>query len=314
MFFSIVIPVYNRERWITRCLDSVASQDFRDIEIIVVDDGSSDRSVERVLAHPDPRIRLIRHPVNRGMCPTRNTGIAAATGQWVMALDSDDEFVPGALSVIHGYAASAPDNIDAYSFRVRLDDGSLNPAEMPEVREWDFFGYLAYHEAMYGLPRDMIRCVRRRCYDKLMYPDSRMLEDKYLLDFARLFRTRICEDVVRLYHQDADNQIVKHVRKLDPVRDAEFIRDRVEGFRALLDEYGPILIERAPRQYGAYLQQAAMNSMMCRKRREAIGYAFRLVRHSPGVLRSWLVLISTFLGPGLVQSLKGMLSFVRSKY
>lgn len=87
--FSIVIPLFNKEKYIGRALHSVMSQTFKDWECIVVDDGSTDRSIEIVSQFSDPRIRLIRQ-VHRGPSAARNKGASEAKGEWIALLDADD--------------------------------------------------------------------------------------------------------------------------------------------------------------------------------------------------------------------------------
>ena len=110
---SIVIPLYNRANTLPRAVASVQSQDFTDWELILVDDGSTDNGAEAVLALGDPRLRLIRHPVNRGAPAARNTGIAAARAPLIAFLDSDDEWLPGKLSAQVAALARAPARLGA---------------------------------------------------------------------------------------------------------------------------------------------------------------------------------------------------------
>ena len=95
---SVIIPVFNGEATIARALDSVAAQTFKDFEIIVVDDASTDRSVDVVSRYGSDRVKLITHPQNRGAAAARNTGIAAARGHWLAFLDADDSWKPHKLS------------------------------------------------------------------------------------------------------------------------------------------------------------------------------------------------------------------------
>lgn len=95
---SVIIPVFNGEQTIKRALDSVFSQTYRDFEIIVVDDASSDRTVELVAQYGSDRLTLIRSSENRGAGAARNRGIAAARGRWIAFLDSDDAWKPEKLS------------------------------------------------------------------------------------------------------------------------------------------------------------------------------------------------------------------------
>jgi len=95
--FSVVIPAYNRESSILAAIESVRAQEITDWEIIVVDDGSTDQTADRVESLVDDRIRLIRQK-NRGGSAARNTGIDAARGQFIAFLDSDDVWLPHHLS------------------------------------------------------------------------------------------------------------------------------------------------------------------------------------------------------------------------
>ena len=97
---SVVIPVYNRAAVVRRAIDSVLAQSLTDFELIVVDDGSSDGSPGIVAGIDDPRVRLIRLPVNGGGNAARNRGIREATAPIVAFLDSDDYFLPHKLASI----------------------------------------------------------------------------------------------------------------------------------------------------------------------------------------------------------------------
>lgn len=96
MTFTVVIPSYNRAGQIVSAINSILQQTFQDFEIIVVDDGSTDKTGEVVLSIKDNRIRYIRKE-NAGASSARNTGIAEAKGLYVSFLDSDDEWLPTML-------------------------------------------------------------------------------------------------------------------------------------------------------------------------------------------------------------------------
>ena len=96
---SVIIPVYNVADYIAECLESVLSQSCRDIEVICVDDCGTDSSMEIVAqyAQKDGRVMIVRHESNKGLGPARNTGMDAASGEYVFFLDSDDMLYPDAL-------------------------------------------------------------------------------------------------------------------------------------------------------------------------------------------------------------------------
>lgn len=99
---SVVMPVYNVEAYVAEAIDSVLAQTYADFELIVVDDGGSDRSMDIVRGYQDPRIRIVTQ-ANRGLAGARNTGILEALGVYIALLDSDDRWLPEklALHVIH---------------------------------------------------------------------------------------------------------------------------------------------------------------------------------------------------------------------
>ena len=93
VFFSIIIPVYNAEKYISRSIESVINQTFNNIEIIIIDDCSNDKSLSIVkkYAAENPKIKLIINKTNRGTFYTRIMAIHKARGQYILFLDSDDE-------------------------------------------------------------------------------------------------------------------------------------------------------------------------------------------------------------------------------
>ncbi len=104
---SIIIPVYNVEKYIEECLESVCRQTMKDIEIIVVNDGTQDNSMEKVslLSYEDPRIKII-NKANGGLSSARNEGLKAAKGEYILFLDSDDKLYELAIEVLYDQAKS----------------------------------------------------------------------------------------------------------------------------------------------------------------------------------------------------------------
>jgi len=107
--FSVVIPVYNKAHTIAHTLQSVVCQTYRDFEIIIVDDGSTDNSVEIIKQNfHDPRIRLIQQE-NRGVSAARNQGVYAAQYEYVSFIDADDEWLPTYMETMHDIVIKFPE-------------------------------------------------------------------------------------------------------------------------------------------------------------------------------------------------------------
>jgi glycosyltransferase EpsJ len=109
---SVIIPLYNVEDYLSECLDSVVNQSLQNIEIILIDDGSPDKSGEIAdeYAERDSRIKVF-HQSNRGVGHARNAGIESARGEFVYIMDSDDWLEPAALQRM--YDAAVEHNIDS---------------------------------------------------------------------------------------------------------------------------------------------------------------------------------------------------------
>lgn len=128
---SVIIPVYNVERYLQECVDSVRRQSFSDIEIILVDDGSTDASGRMCdeVSRIDQRVRVV-HKQNEGLGRARNTGLDVASGEWVMFVDSDD-FI--ALNTIE-YCMGIIDRVKVDELRFLFEffsDGKKSPGIVP---------------------------------------------------------------------------------------------------------------------------------------------------------------------------------------
>ena len=125
MILSVIIPVYNVEKYLAECLDSVCSQTLKDIEIICIDDGSTDGSAAILddYARRDPRVRVIRQ-ANAGVGAARNRGLDIATGRYVYFIDSDDWLADkNALSVLCETAEREQTDIIFFDAKCVIEDG-----------------------------------------------------------------------------------------------------------------------------------------------------------------------------------------------
>jgi len=132
---SIIIPIYNTEKYLAKCLESVLHQTFTNIEVILVDDKSIDRSVEiaQEFVNKDKRFKLFLHEKNLGPGAPRNTGIKIAKGEYIVFLDSDDYLTMDSCEMLYHHAVKT--NSDFVIGRMHvLSNGKLTPVEYIETR------------------------------------------------------------------------------------------------------------------------------------------------------------------------------------
>lgn len=163
---SVVIPVYNRENSIRRALDSVLAQSLPPYEIIVVDDGSTDRTAD-IIAEHYPTVTLIRQP-NRGQCTARNEGIARAGGDLIALLDSDDFWLPDKLRVQARVFEEHPQlglvATQKYKNRAQFP---VCKAKTPRIRYYPFSVFLKrtwLHPSSVVIPKWVLKEIG--CFDK----------------------------------------------------------------------------------------------------------------------------------------------------
>ncbi len=194
MKLSIVIPVYNAEATLERCLESVLTQDYDDYELILVDDGSADGSpaICDDYAMGRPFINVI-HQRNAGLSAARNAGIAAAHGEYITFIDSDDLLADYTLAVLMTRLGAHPD-LDILEFPVWWHWGDADQRlltfgvhEYRDMRDYWLECKAYTHAYMWN------KIFRRELFDKVRFPVGRVFEDvqtlPLLLDKAHLVGT-----------------------------------------------------------------------------------------------------------------------------
>ncbi len=187
---SVIIPVYNVEEYIVRCLDSLCTQSLQDIEIILVDDGTPDRCgyICEEYAKKDDHFKVIHHPVNSGLSVARNTGIANANGEYLMFVDSDDWVDEDFCRI--PYECATRNQADLVLFRFRYVDANiisinnikssvnyveshdlLNSGKKTTVEALDLL-----HETGIGVTA-WNKLYRKNLFNNVLYPIGYMFED-----------------------------------------------------------------------------------------------------------------------------------------
>lgn len=147
---SVIVPVYNVEQYLDECLNSIRQQTYENLEIIVVEDCSTDKSLEVLSKHlNDQRIKLIRHEKNSGLSAARNTGIDAAKGDYIMFVDSDDHIHNNLIQLCLDNTSKKELDFIVFDFQSFYDgdkiDNKLNKNKKYESKLFNQSEYLKYH-------------------------------------------------------------------------------------------------------------------------------------------------------------------------
>ena len=178
-FVSIIIPVYNVEKFIGKCMESVVNQTYTNIEVLVVDDGSQDGSIEIVKAYAkkDPRITII-HQKNQGLSGARNTGLEHAKGDFIYFLDSDDSI---SLNMIEEMVRCIEDGDICQAPMICVDENGKESSFAYKTREDVFMQDLQLHREL--LPYVALyvsgNLYRKDSLRGLRFPVSLVHEDVY---------------------------------------------------------------------------------------------------------------------------------------
>lgn len=176
---SVIIPTYNAEKYIAETINSVVGQTFQDFEILVVDDGSPDKSVEICQQFADPRIKIIRQ-ANRGLPGARNTGIRHAEGEFIAFLDADDVWCPEKLQKHVQHLDNAPQVGISFSYSAFINEvGALTglcqkPKKLRDITP----GYVLCRNPV---GNGSAAVIRRAVFEEIKYLDNLdgRVEDQY---------------------------------------------------------------------------------------------------------------------------------------
>jgi len=284
---SVVIPTHNRAAVLGRAIDSVLAQTFRDLDVIVVDDGSTDATPAVLAEIADARVRIVSLAKRRGGSAARNAGIRSSRAEWIAFLDSDDEWLPTYVERQLEKLGSATAGFGAaYSSCHQIaSDGSSTIAPAYGLDEGDVFDSLLRNRR----PVTASACIVRRSvlievggFDEEL---ASAQEFDLLLRVAQgSHRFASASETLVIKHDEASDRI-----KADPIA-------RMRGFRRIDTRWGTLMRERAgSAAYARWRRrrlkrirrghEAVLASLAeSRDRRAAFRYALRLFRVQPWAL------------------------------
>lgn len=234
---SVIIPVYNVENYIKKCINSVLIQTYRNLEIILVDDGSKDKSGTMCddFEKKDSRIKVI-HKTNGGLSDARNFGIEKASGKYIMFIDSDDFIDKKMIEILFNNIKKTESDISICGVRI-IKEGKkyINKKEYTNDVK-----ILTQNEVYENLYNDKAletvvawnKLYKRKIFDVIRYPKGKIHEDAFIIHYLINNAKKIVYTSDKLYYyirrKDSITGKKFNIKRLDEL---EALEDRVEFFK-----------------------------------------------------------------------------------
>lgn len=230
---SVIIPVYNVESFLIRCVKTVAEQDFDDLEILLIDDGSTDKSGEICdkLAESDSRISVI-HKENGGLSSARNCGIDNAVGEYLMFVDSDDYIERDMISKLYGTLSAMGGEMAVCGINNIYEDGSENeklnsenPIKERCMSKREFCGALVRSGGWYYITA-CNKLYKKELFDGLRFREQKLHEDEFIVHHIAWRCNKIACISERLYN---------YVSRRESITKSVYSPKRLDAIEAMLE-------------------------------------------------------------------------------
>ena len=242
---SVVIPVYNVEKYLKECIDSVLSQDYTDLQIILIDDGSTDCSgkICDEYAELDSRIQVI-HQKNGGAAAAKNAGLRVAGGKYLSFLDSDDYLEPGAYSYMMRLLTENNAQVVQCAFREVYRDYSNDQILRNGTRIWATEEYMAHFTRDWTCSLMTDKLFERQLFDGVYFPVGNKIDDEFFTYRGIMNANRIITDDKVIYNYRKRTSSVM----LSPQSAERIVKDKITA----ISERRRTVLERFPQLCSIY--------------------------------------------------------------
>jgi glycosyltransferase involved in cell wall biosynthesis len=220
---SIIVPVYNGERHIKKCMEQLLNQTYKQLEILVINDGSTDKTGKILQEFTDSRIRCITQK-NAGVSSARNKGLAAATGKYVCFVDSDDEIAEDYCEVLIEGMKNHPLAIGGYTVKKATTEKNVFfPSKIAVIQEVieSSLRYQKVNTALWNKMFDLtlIQKHQLRFNTKITIGEDML----FLFSYAeKINRARLCSPLIYVYYENEQGAMMKKEAAFNPSRLTEW--------------------------------------------------------------------------------------------
>lgn len=278
---SVIITTYNRAHTITRSLESVLRQTQQNLEVVVVDDGSTDGTDEYMQTVTDPRVRYIKLETNQGASVARNRGIKEAKGDYVLVWDSDDVLYPNALEK----------TLDVFEKHPEYSIVSAPAHVMSDGREVEYSKFFQGEVTLADIllkkipSNEKVRVARAEVMKQVSYKARNIdfLVNVELIERGRWFHLE--EHLGDVFNDSKEGSLTALRKK----RNAQRSIERAPHIVRFLKKYGEYLKKISPTRYADHCYGAALGLLLGGNVKNSRRYAREAAQNHPTYISYWLL-------------------------
>lgn len=234
---SVIVPVYNTEKYLKKCLESIINQNFQDIEIIIINDCSTDNSLNIIKEYmkQDGRIILVNKKINEGVSIARNLGMKLAKGEYIFYIDSDDWIEQNYFKDMYNKALQENADMVISDFYKDFDNGKVIYIKDQGEYIEEKIDVLKKIFLFKSFPSVCNKLIRKNLYlkNEILYPkEISMGEDLYTSSRLIYFSRKIikCNKAYYHYIQNPESAVREKIKNLNKVKDIYFVVKELEEF------------------------------------------------------------------------------------
>lgn len=224
-FISVIVPVYNVAAYLPECLDSILCQDYRNLEVLLINDGSTDNSgsICDEYAARDNRIRVL-HQKNGGAAAAKNAGLRVATGEFLSFVDSDDFLEPGAYSHMVSLLSDHKADVVQCSYRDIFRDQTVDRIHKPGRSVLSTTEYLSLFTQDWTCGLLWDKLFRRSLFDGILFEEGHKIDDEYFTYQGIMnAKTVVCDDRIIYNYRKRRSSVM-----FSPESGKQIVLDRVD--------------------------------------------------------------------------------------
>lgn len=230
---SVIVPVYNVEKYLTKCVDSITNQTYKNLEIILVDDGSPDNCPILCdnFAKTDKRIKVI-HKKNGGLSDARNVGIENATGEYITFVDSDDYLNNNLIKLLYDNMIQTNSNISICSFQEVRENDNLDISAKQDA-ELEVFSDSSIMDQLYSKHHVEFVTAWGKLYKKdifkhVKYPIGKINEDEFVCHHILSLCNKVCYTDAKCYY---------YLQRENSIMHQKYSKKNLDVFEAFYDRF-----------------------------------------------------------------------------